>query len=218
IALIAKELAKRGWFDVSLIVADHGQPHKEQREGVALYSWVGRPFWGIPIPANQSKDAKRSHRVTGRMSNWLKARFVRLVRPGVRPPLPSGQIGPYIVEAELISIYDEVDADIYMVPGNSQLSGEMAFYCRQRKKKYVLLAGSDIDFILEYKTEPEKFDLYGVPYCLKAYVIENAHMYITQNEHQTNLLRQGYGRVATTIRNPIALIPEFPGDLEGKTI
>src|SRR5215475_543583 len=75
IALIAKELTKRGRFAVSLVVADHGQPHREQREGVTLYSWVGRPFWGIPQPADQSKNGARPHNFLVRMSNRLKARF-----------------------------------------------------------------------------------------------------------------------------------------------
>ena len=50
IALIARELAKRGNFRVSMVVGDHGQSHIEQCDGVTLYSWIGREIWGIPSP------------------------------------------------------------------------------------------------------------------------------------------------------------------------
>ena len=136
----------------------------------------------------------------------------------MQPPLQPEHIGPYVVESQLISIYDEVDADIYMVPGNSLLSAEMGFYCQQRGKKYVFLAGSDIDFNPAYKTEPEKLDLYGVPYSIKAYAIAKAHRHITQNEHQAYLLQQGYGRVATVIKNPIDLTLAFPRKLAAGTL
>jgi len=218
ITLIAKELAKCGRLKVSLVVADHGQPHREQREGVTIYSWIGRPFWGIPMSNDHASDSRRKHNFLVRVSHWLNRRFLSLNWPYAQPPLLSGQIGPCVIEAQFISIYDEVDADIYMVPGNSLLSAEMAFYCQQRDKKYVFLAGSDIDFNPAYKTEPEKLDLYGVPYCLKAYAIENAHMHITQNEYQADLLRQGYGRAASVIRNPIDLTLAFPRKPEAGTI
>jgi glycosyltransferase involved in cell wall biosynthesis len=40
--LVAKELARRGNFNVTMIVADYGQPHIEYREGVQLISWIGK--------------------------------------------------------------------------------------------------------------------------------------------------------------------------------
>lgn len=41
-AMIAKELARQGDFDITVIVADYGQPHIEYLEGVRLISWPGR--------------------------------------------------------------------------------------------------------------------------------------------------------------------------------
>ena len=81
---------------------------------------------------------------------WLQKHFSTWNRQRHFLPLQSGQVGSYVIEARYLSIYDEVNADIYLVPGNSQFSGEMAFYCQQRGKKYVFLAGSDIDFSPEY--------------------------------------------------------------------
>src|SRR5262249_16001647 len=137
ITLIAKELAKRGQFKMSLVVADHGQRHREHREGVTLYAWIGRPFWGIPGPDGQASNARANHNVLLTVSQWLNRGFVRLGRPSAKPPLPAGQIGSCVIERQFLSIYDEVDADMYIVPGNSLLSAEMAFYCQQRGKKYV---------------------------------------------------------------------------------
>src|SRR5438094_8642719 len=80
ITLIAKELSKRGWLNVNLVVADHGQPHREQREGVTIYSWIGRAFWGIPMQDGQASDSRRKHNVLVRVWHWLHGRFLRLSR------------------------------------------------------------------------------------------------------------------------------------------
>ena len=204
IALIAKELARRGNIDVNLIVADHGQPHLEKREGVTLYSWEGRELWGIPIPVKP-------------FSTRLKHRIKRLWEKYVQPP-KIGQVGSYKILPVMTAIYDEVNADIYIVPGNSEFSTEVSYYCQQHGKRYVFLAGSDIDYEPEHKTHPEKRDLYGVPYYLKAYAIESAAAHIVQSEHQAHLLRTGYGRTGTVIKNPIDLQRKFPLDTATKTI
>lgn len=50
---IVTELARRSNFDVCVIVADHGQPHQEFRQGVELISWTNQHFFGIPKPDSQ---------------------------------------------------------------------------------------------------------------------------------------------------------------------
>jgi hypothetical protein len=47
---ITRELAKSSEFAVSVIVADHGQPEREIREGVEIIPWTGHRFFGIPAP------------------------------------------------------------------------------------------------------------------------------------------------------------------------
>ena len=210
IALIAKELARRGKIDVNLVVADHGQPHIEKREGVVLYSWEGRALWGIPTPV-KSWNVLLRRRVEQLIHKYLKT--------SQKPYTGQvGQVGDYPIRTDMISIYDEVDADIYIVPGNSEFSTEVAFYCKQHGKKYVFLAGSDIDYVPEHKTHPEKRDLYGVSYYSKAYAIESAAAHLVQNEHQASLLRTGYGRTGTVIKNPIDLNQKFPRNTATKTI
>lgn len=195
VAIIARGLARRGFFDVSILTGDHGQPHIERYGKITLYSWRGRDIWGIP----------RQHSARSRMENlWRRLRFP------FRSPLQTGQVGGYHINPEMIGIYDEMDADIYTVPGNSQFSGELAYYCKQRNKKYVYLAGSDFDLYPEYKTEPDGVDMYGVPYALKTYALENAVMHILQNDKQAMMLKDGYGLNGTTIRNPIDLTPQYP--------
>ncbi len=213
IALIAKELARRGNFQVNLIVGDHSQPHIEQWDGVTLYSWIGRTIWGIPTPGRQEKSPVDSLHISGRLRGWIAGR-----RRGRQPGPVSGQIGPYVITPEGISIYDEVDADIYMVPGNSQFSGEVGFYTRQRGRKYAFLAGSDMDYYPEYKHSPDALDIYSVPYALKTYAIESADIHILQNERQAEMLKSGYGRQGVIIKNPIDLACQFPPNPAARNI
>jgi glycosyltransferase involved in cell wall biosynthesis len=118
----------------------------------------------------------------------------------------------------MIEVYDEIEADIYTVPGNSQFSGELAYYCSQRAKKYVFLAGSDFDLYPEYKTQPDKVDMYGIPFSLKTYAIENAQAHLLQNDRQVAMLKQGYGFTGTIIRNPIDIQPQYPRPSSPKSI
>lgn len=194
-ALVARELARRGTLKVSVLTGDHGQPHVELRESIEFFSWRGREIWGVP----------RQQPVDTRAENlW------RRLRSPFSPSLQPGRIGSYLIRPDMIEVYDEINADIYTVPGNSQFSGELAYYCMLRKKKYIFLAGSDFDLYPEYKTELDKVDMYGVPYALKTYAIENAVAHLLQNEKQAVMLKDGYGIEGTVIRNPIDLTRQYP--------
>ncbi|MBZ5500373.1 MAG: glycosyltransferase [Acidobacteriia bacterium] len=216
--MIAKEVAQRGNLHVTLIVGDHGQPHVEHRHAVVLYSWIGRAIWGIP--AQEPKPIIPAHKqgLIESLNTTLRVGISAIKRKHSQAAPLGGQVGPYTITQEMISIYDEVDADIYVVPGNSQFSGEAAFYCRQRGKKYVFLSGSDYDYSPEYKTSPDQYDMYSVPHALKLYAIENAALHIVQNERQANLLRDEYGRSSVIIKNPIDLKPLFPRNATARTI
>ena len=197
ISQIAKKLSERNHFDVTLIVSDHGQPHIEQREGVTIYSWRERPYRAITDFSKRFgwilNILYKGGKVAYRFSLRLKQLFIS----------SADRIGMYAIKQKNLWIYGEVDAAIYIMHGNSNLSAELAFYCRKKGKKYIFLAGSDMDYYPEYKTQPRQRDIYGVSYALKAYAIENAHLHIVQNEHQARLLKEGYGRSSTLIKNPI---------------
>lgn len=218
IALIAKELARRGSFHVTLIVGDHGQSHVENKDGVSLITWRGRTIWGIPVPDSGPSVSAHEASLAGSINRGMRTILTSL-KAGLQQATPlSGRVGPYAISPEMISIYDEVGADIYMVPGNSQYSGEVAFYCHQRGKKYAFLSGSDFDYYPEYKLYPDQNDLYGVPHALKTYAIETAAVHIVQNERQAVLLKDGYGRFSEIIMNPIDTKPLFPPGTDARTI
>lgn len=218
IALIAKELARRRNFCVNLIVGDHGQPHVENRDGVTLYTWLGRTIWGIPVPDSGPSGSTRKSSLAGTVGRKVSALLTSLKGNFFQPIPLSGRVGPYAISPQMVSIYDEVGADIYMVPGNSQFSAEVAFYCRQRGKQFVFLSGSDFDYFPEYKLYPDQNDMYGVPHALKTYAIETAAVHIVQNERQAALLKEGYGRSSKIIRNPIDTEPLFPPKADARTL
>ena len=305
ISQIAKALAQHSEYEVSILVADHGQPHIEYIENVRLISWVGKEIWGVPFirpdqsterqgptpelppeekligpdiepnqdrhndPSTTDQKEKKPNSLSmlyrsflravktiyRRVTPWkarlilaglkagsragfdqfsiytrqaIKSFFVGLklsfsafwgyLRGSLETAINAiGHIGDQPVFMDTLRIYQEIDADVYVVPGNNWISSEVAFYCQFRKKTFVMLAGSDMDFNPEFFTDPNKSDLYGAPYYLKRYVIEKAHAYIVQNENQLKLARQ-VGVSPILIRNPISLKREEPKDDDGRTV
>jgi len=109
-----------------------------------------------------------------------------------------------------VAILDEVNADLYVVPGNHHKSTVMAYYCWMRKKKYVFLAGSDKDYAEEILTNPKDSDIYGVPHGEKMYAIKHANFHILQSHKQASMLEK-FGRFsAQVIPNPIDLSYHYP--------
>ncbi len=292
--LIAKELAKRGKFEVSMVVWDHGQPHVECREGVTLYSWTGNADPSVdspdkptppppvepheqsannPCPRPPVLDTKTPSQAS-RVRLWLrknvpfKLRFmVAVTYAGLKDVLAAlyrggrsilgilywsgrsilailyssgsaacaaiyhcvkalldvllnwfGVIGNYPVLRDRIAIYEEIDADLYLVPGNHNRAAEVACFCKRRGKKYVFLAGSDMDYDSIYRDDPDKCDVYGVPGYLMVYTINAADLHVVQSSHQSLLLRTTYGRSSVVIRNPIDPIPLFARNPSATTI
>ncbi len=243
VALIAKELARRGKLGMNLVVFDHEQLHIEMWDRVTVYAWTGRRCgWGVLPPETSSggiasavTDPTRVERVKASVPRpiWQVARgFYRLYRLSHRLYYPLrraaswlkrrllgfGQIGFYIIARAGVAIYDEVDADIYVVHGNNEMAAELAYYCHKRGKKFVLLSGSDMDFDPTIKTKPNRINNYGVPGYLMLYAIEHADAYLVQTEHQCELLRQNFQRDSVVVRNPIDLEPIFPRDRQSNTI
>ena len=212
ISLIARELAKRGRFEIILIVGDYGQPHVELIDGVTLISWMDRDIWGIPPRKNQNSISSWNpfplgslpyivwHRAQKRINSTLSVYF---------PGKIFSRIGKFRVFQKNIAIYDEINADIYIVPGNSFYSAETASYCSKRGKKYVFLSGSDMDYYPEFKENPEGKDIYGMPHFLKLYCIQQADAHIVQTEHQAQMLYDAYHRSSAVIKNPIDIHQKF---------
>jgi len=277
ISIIAKELAKRGNFDVTIFVANYGQPHIEYREGVRLISWPG-PRVGSPADEPEATDpiasepeaiqpGTRRKSLTRSMEDWFRKQnfsrktkvisiflikeliaivhnffvswldalitiikttirsIIRLLNALKQSAYLSGNIfdildseGSHIVWHKDIEMFDEVQADIYVVPGNHRTSAVAASYCQVRQKKYIFLAGSDYDYYPEYKTDSTGSDMYGVSNFQKVYAIEHADLHIVQTQWQANMLNQGYGRKSVVIRNPIDLNKVYPRSATPETI
>lgn len=212
ISLIARELAKRGRFEVVVIVGDYGQPHVEVIDEVKLVSWIHRDIWGIPPRRKQNSIPSWNpfpyssilyniwHRAQKRIFAALSSYF---------PGKIFSYIGKFRVLQTNISIYDEINADIYVVPGNTFFSAEAASYCSTRGKKYVFLSGSDMDYYPEFKTKPRGRDIYGTPHYLKLYSIQQANAHVVQSERQAEMLKDSYQRSCIVIKNPIDIHKKF---------
>ena len=221
ISLIARELAKRGRFEVILIVGDYGQSHVDCIDGVSLISWLNRDIWGIPPRRNQNSMLSWNpfpyssipytiwHRAQKRFFSTLSVYF---------PGQIFSQIGNFRVPQKNIAIYDEIDADIYVVPGNSFFSAETASYCSSRGKKYVFLSGSDMDYYPEFKENPNGRDIYSMPHFLKMYNIQQADAHIVQTERQAKMLYDSYHRSSVVIKNPIDINQTFERNPNPRTI
>ena len=260
---IATGLARRGNFDVSMVVWDHGQPPVERYAGVTLYAWLGKPnpHRDPEPPAPSAPNALTTPLVVNlaptqgaapSLDAWLAAHTAsrrqwlgRAVHNGTSGALSAitvgfqnaaanlrenwrrtrwlvfetfDFIGEYIVEKKNIAIFDAVNADIYMSPGNNFTAAELACYCRARGKRYALLAGSDIDYDPAFAADYGKMGLYGVPNYLRAYAIRYATTHLVQNANQAALLKNVYGRDSTQVRNPIDLALAFPRNPAAQTI
>jgi len=277
-SIIAKEIAKRGQFDVTMIVADHGQPHIEYREDVRLMTWVGREFWRPPSdqnyrhdeiitaenPKNENmtresqlqKDNKSftrsilswvfNQKLSGKnkaiviffiinfsgilrnLKNYFIKGFKTLIRLLIICKFQLKRVfsvfgvfdpnGANFVWYEDIEIMDKIDADIYIVPGNHIISALTAYYCKERSKNYVFLAGSDMDYDTEIKKQPQKSDIYGEPHYLKLYAIEQANVHFVQTQRQADILKENFGRSGYIIKNPIDLTCIFPKNINANKI
>jgi glycosyltransferase involved in cell wall biosynthesis len=219
ISLIARELARRGRFEVVVIVGDYGQPHHELIDNVNLISWTDREIWGIPPDPNSIRSWNPFPYGSSAYKIWYRIQknfFIRLSK--YFPGRVFSRVGKFRVLQRNINIYDEVDADIYVVPGNSFFSVEAASYCLARGKHYVFLSGSDMDYYPEFKTDPTGKDIYGMPHFLKLYSIEQASAHIVQTERQAEMLYDGYDRTSTVIKNPIDVNPKFPKSTTPQTV
>jgi glycosyltransferase involved in cell wall biosynthesis len=217
VSLIARELARRGHFKIAFVVGDFGQSHIEERENITFYSWIGRDLWGVSKKIRGQKDPQYFPLIKKVINRGL--RYFEWIGSKIRKRNPfTGSVADYLITHSMISVFDEVDADLYIVPGNSFFSAEVAYFCKMRGKKYVFLAGSNYDYCPEYRQFSEKKDMYGTPFPIKAYAIEHAFAHIVQNEQQAQMLKDGYGRSSIIIKNPIDLKPVYPRNLRPNTI
>lgn len=223
--MIAKELARRGNLDVNLITFDHGQPHHETIENVKLTAWSGNHCRATVHPgeASQNNDTLESDHPS--TADTLKTylphaiwHILQLARKIKRQFYLFGEIGTHSIWHSDVGIFDEVNADVYIVAGNGELTSNLVYYCKKRGKKFILLAGSDLDFDPRITSDPDFVTQYGVPGYLMAYNLKNTDIFLVQTEHQRELLERHFQRKGVVVRNPIDTTRNFSRNIEKNTI
>ncbi|MBZ5497075.1 MAG: glycosyltransferase family 4 protein [Acidobacteriia bacterium] len=121
-----------------------------------------------------------------------------------------GCIRSHTIRNADVNIYDQIDADVYMAHGNHDLTANLAYFCRRRGKKYIMVSGSDQDFVAAHEARTGSTDIYGQLGFLMAYTIENADLLMVQSRRQAELAKTHFGRDAVVIPNPVDLAPRFP--------
>jgi glycosyltransferase involved in cell wall biosynthesis len=186
--LLAQGLAETGHFDVHVIVADHGQPSLEHREGVKVH-----PHSAYRFAVRVDDTLKTSLR-------WWTRRVTRALIFRLHL-MPTEYISNYPINLSKTAIYDDVNADVYLARWNTRRAADLAFYCNQRRKPFVFLAALDSDYSEDCRNHPEL-----------EYVIEHARLHIAQTRYQSDLLRANYGRSSIVLRNMIDTERAFPRD------
>lgn len=215
VAMITKELARRGNLDISVIVFDHGQPHIEIIDNVRIVSWKGLYCRESVNPSGISVSLYA--RAMSLISRTI-TRFIQAIRPTKNQQPVFGKIGQLTIFQPDISTYDEVDADIYVIVGNGELTAKLAYFCKRKGKKFVLLSGSDMDFDPKIKSNPSYVNSYGVSGYSMQYALENFDLCLVQTEHQQNLLSRNFQKKSMVIRNPVDIRPIFPRQHKPETI
>lgn len=216
VSILAKELAHRGNVDVSVITFDHGQPPTETRDSVQIISWTG---WHCPETVQPQALKKNTPAIKiFNLAGSILRRVFHLFEQNTSRPDSYGEIGSHSISFSRIAMYDKADADIYIIPGNAELSAELAYYCRKKGKKFVLLAGSDIDFNPEIKSNSRYATPYGTRGFLMQYTIDHADCFVLQTERQRRVLHENFQKDGVIIRNPMDPVQKLAPTRDSKII
>lgn len=221
--LFGNGLSELPYNDVSFIVFDHGQPKSECFKKITVYRhshYKGPDMFGERLVGEMAGSVRKSKKfpflkiVAEKISAHLlwkiflylavyfKDWSLKLIWSLIRRSL---YMGNYEIEYRKIRIYRKLNADIYCAVGVSKLTAEIAVFCRQYGKKFVLFSGSDMDFSGDYHAGSQEINIYGNIGNVCYYVIENADLIITQTAAQSRLLMERFGKNSVTIVNPIDL-------------
>lgn len=222
-ATFAKALACLPDADISCVVRNHDGRRMERIDGVEVWrhtfyhqvraSWTDwfryyamqafRRTSGFPylVPASLHPG----HWLA--VPPWVVLRVADRVarRLGAAAPLVTSDGG--LLDRNRFRVYREVDADVYCIPGVSDVAAELLAYCRAAGKRFVLLCGSDYDLSPLYYPGSQERNVYGSLGDACYRVLEGADAIVTQTERQAELLRERAGRESTVISNPIDLAP-----------
>jgi len=242
--LISKTLSQSPDYDITYVVHYYGQRRRETFGNITVYAHTGFTdvgFQGPQFIARLLQDIGDSGGVFRhttrfpyrRIKNWdptllIKAAVVALF---TMPMFVSRtlsdwwqrprqlHIRDYVIPYRRVKTYSRIDADIYCVLGVANLSGEIAAYCKDADKRFVLFIGSDKNLNADYQPTSTERNHYGDLHHVCHYAIANADLIFTQHETQNRLLKDRFDKCGIVVRNPIDLTTRVhsPGDsVEGR--
>lgn len=221
IAFLARGLVRRGHWSATVIVQDHGQPAVEMRDGVELRKRAGE----TPAPS----PAARPMRITrASIPEWRRGgpasravgeildAFHRAIRP-LRAPIRRwkaagavGFVGEHAILDSRLAVLREAAPSAYTAaPAGTLAAAETAYLARASGVPFVFMASSDAECLPSFRRHPHATGPFGLAGYVHAFAIENAAAHVVQTSTQAAMLRQGWGKEAIVIRNPISLAAAF---------
>lgn len=209
-SLLSKGLAQDEQFDIAYVVSDYGQPSQEMFNNVTVipHNRYVYPQWYKMTRAALSTNKK----VSGlQYIRYLLYRMYSIIFKTLPDYMIRSKLKVYdhIVLHNRFKRYLEIDADAYITITISNLAAEIAVFCKQYKKKYILLIGSDSDLSEDYRPDSREQNIYGSHHDMCYYAIMQADHIVTQTNYQSQLLKERFGRSSTVMSNPIDLDARF---------
>jgi glycosyltransferase involved in cell wall biosynthesis len=205
-----------GWA-VSFVVLDHGQPAAETQDGVQVYA---HPYYRCVEPTSRLKPfplvsdyvERRAGslfwKVKRQNRDWIRGLSAALFQKMLNALSDNGadlDIDGYAIAGSRIAVYRKIDAAIYCVMGVSEVTLEVAAFCKRHGRKLVILLGSDEDVSEHYRPGSQVPNIGGVPGGMCFAAIQHAAIIVAQTELQRKLLWERFGKTSRLVRNPIRL-------------
>lgn len=180
--LFAKELCKRRGYQVSFILANHGQKREIFKDGIKLYA-----------------DGYFDYR---QIKRGLISKFLRKLKLYFNSNLRSYyKLDSQRAEKEKFDVHKKINADIYCTFIVSEFAGELVAFTKKYNKKSILFLAHDQDVSEEYLTEG--VNSWGQDTMLGKYALMSADLIVSQNKYQYDSLKSRFKRDSILIKNPI---------------
>jgi len=220
--LLGNRLSVEPDYNITFIVLDHGQKTEEMYNNVRVvaHSYHRGPsinknpnIWDINLKysgkAIRNSFNRNKSKVMKEIDSFFdKKPFLQQIKRGFSWLNTSGSSinqGEHYICPQAWEVYSAVDADIYCIFGNTNLSYEVAMFCKTYNKKFILFSASDIDFSEKYRIDTKEKDRYGTLCNLCYYTIDSADLIVCQTQYQKEILHDNFNKEGFVISNPISL-------------
>lgn len=185
-------------YPVSAILAHRNHPRKHFRSALKA-SW---PLFEHPKYGAQSQIV-RAPKPKSSFKEKLRDKVYRIL--GL--PLPNSTTRNHWLSQ---GIYENINADVYVTFGVTNASNDLARYCAEYRKHFIVCAIHDLDFDFLEITEGK--DIFDNKRWLKRETLDLASLVVAQSKNQLAFLKQaGIAEHKTTyIPNPISVYPVEP--------